>query len=205
MDRLLLTGKENRMILNIGKSIVCPYRGPCRIGAVVTKDIGGRAESFYPLVLMDDSGDVVFVPVGKVKNVGMRRLVKKSEIPKLLRRLSQEVDTVTGPNTRMTWKRRATDNFNLFASGSALDLATIIGSLTELNETTPLSPRDREVLDKARKNLICEIAEVMHEAKSAAEQRVNKALDAVKRRSTTSQEYRKLSRPALGERVRSTR
>ena len=175
------------MNLNVGKRIVYPYRGPCRIGAVVKKDIGGRPENFYPLVLMDDSGDVLFIPVDKVENLGIRHLVKRSEIPKLLLRLSQEGDVVKAPNARMTWKQRATDNFNLFASGSAFDLATIVGSLTELNAIKPLSPRDRDVLDKARKNLICEISEVMGETKSAAEQQVNDALKALKKRSSGSQ------------------
>jgi CarD family transcriptional regulator len=146
----------------------------------VKKDIAGRPASFYPLVVLDDSGDVLFVPVDKVENLGMRQLVKKSQIPKLLRQLSQGVEIVKLPNTRMSWKQRATDNLNLFASGSAFDLARIIGSLTELNEIKPLSPRDREVLDKARKNLICEISTVMGESKDAAEQQVDAALKAVK-------------------------
>ena len=184
------------MILNVGHRIVYPHRGPCRIGAIIKKEIGGRPENFYPLFLMDDSGDVLFVPVDKVENLGMRQLVKKSEIPKLLRRLSEEVEVVEAPNARMTWKQRATDNFNRFASGSAFDLATIVGSLSELNEVKPLSPRDRDVLDKARKNLICEISEVMGETKGEAEQQINEALSAAKNRSSGSQRSRgsKLSR-----------
>lgn len=96
----------------------------------------------------------------------------------------------------MTWKQRATDNFNRFASGSAFDLATIVGSLSELNAVKPLSPRDRDVLDKARKNLICEISEVMGETKGEAEQQINEALGAAKNRSSDSQKSRgsKLSR-----------
>jgi CarD family transcriptional regulator len=186
------------MVLNVGNRIVYPYRGPCRIGAVVKKDIGGRPESFYPLILMDDSGDVLFVPVDKVDNLGIRQLVKKSQIPKLLRLLSQGVEILKLPNARMSWKQRATDNFNLFASGSAFDLATIVGSLTELNETKPLSPRDREVLDKARKNLICELSEVMGKTKNAAEQQIDDALKAVKKKSPGSGISRQqvLARPA---------
>jgi CarD family transcriptional regulator len=175
------------MLLQVGKRIVYPYRGPCRIGAVIKKEIGGRPENFYPLFLMDDSGDVLFVPVDKVETLGMRQLVKKSEVPKLLRRLSEEAEVLEIPNGRMSWKQRATDNFNRFASGSAFDLAAIIGSLTELNEIKPLSPRDRDVLDKARKNLICEISEVMGETKSAAEQQINDALEVAKKRGHASQ------------------
>jgi RNA polymerase-interacting CarD/CdnL/TRCF family regulator len=173
--------------MNAGKKVVYPSQGPCRIGAVVEKDIGGRPASFYPLAVMDDSGDVLFVPVNKAGDVGIRPLVKKSEIPKLLDRLSEEFEIVNLPNTRMNWKQRAADNSKLLASGSVFDLATIIGTLTELNESKSLSPRDRVVLDKARKNLICEIAEAMGESKSAAEQQVNAALDATKRRRRSPQ------------------
>ncbi|MGH7926969.1 MAG: CarD family transcriptional regulator, partial [Candidatus Binatia bacterium] len=135
------------MRLNVGKRVVYPHQGPCRIGAVVEKDIGGRPANFYPLAVMDDSGDVLFVPVNKVESLGIRQLVNRSEIPKLLRLLGKEVDIVNLPNTRMNWKQRAVDHSKLLASGSASDLVTIIGALTELNETKVLSPRDREVLD----------------------------------------------------------
>lgn len=164
------------MIRNGGKKVVYPYQGPCRMGTVVKKDFGGGPTDFYPLAVMDDSGDVLFVPVDKLKALGIRRLMEKSEMPKLLRRLSQKAAKEVLPNTAVRWKQRAIDNLNLLASGSALDLAKIVGSLTELHEKKALSPRERQVLDRARKNLICEISEVMGESKSAAEQTVDNAL-----------------------------
>jgi len=45
-----------------------------------------------------------------------------------------------------------------------------------LNETTPLLPRDREILNKARRLLICEIAEVTGENKRTAEEQIDAAL-----------------------------
>jgi RNA polymerase-interacting CarD/CdnL/TRCF family regulator len=55
-------------------------------------------------------------------------------------------------------------------------LAEIVESLTELNEIKALSLRDRQTLDQAKKFLICEISEVMGEAKNASEDRLEKAL-----------------------------
>jgi CarD family transcriptional regulator len=63
------------------------------------------------------------------------------------------------------------------ASGSAFDLAEVVESLTELNEARTLSPRDREMLDRARRILICEISEVTGETKSATEEQVDQALN----------------------------
>ena len=77
--------------------------------------------------------------------------------------------------------RRAIENSKLLASGSAFDLAEVIESLTELNETKALSPRDREMLDRARRFLICEISEVTGETRSAAAEHIDKALTARRR------------------------
>jgi CarD family transcriptional regulator len=170
------------MIRHVGKKVVFPYQGPCRIGAVVNKDFGGGPTNCYPLTVMDDSGDVLFVPVDKVGALGIRRLMEKSEIPKLLRRLGQKAEMPVLPTTTMRWKQRALDNSKLLASGSAFDLATIIASLTDLDRTKALSPRDRHVLDKARKNLICEISEVTGSSKDAAEEQIDNALRAQKQR-----------------------
>jgi CarD family transcriptional regulator len=169
------------MIRNVGQKVVYPYQGPCRIGAVVKKDFGGGPTNCYPLTVMNDSSDVLFVPVDKIETLGIRQLLRKSEIPKLLSRLGQKVETAVLPTTAMRWRQRAIDNSKLLASGSAFDLVTIIGSLTELDGTKALSPRDRHVLDRARKNLICEISEVTGESKVAAEQKVDEALKAPKR------------------------
>jgi RNA polymerase-interacting CarD/CdnL/TRCF family regulator len=59
-------------------------------------------------------------------------------------------------------------------------LAEIVGSLTELRETKELSIRENRILDKARKLLVCEIAEVMGETEIAAGEQVDQALRARK-------------------------
>ena len=37
------------MLLSVGNKIVYPHQGPCLIGAVVQKVVGGRPTSFYQL------------------------------------------------------------------------------------------------------------------------------------------------------------
>jgi CarD family transcriptional regulator len=168
------------MILNVGNKVFYPHQGPCRVGAVVNKIFNGRPTSFYPLAVMDESGDVLFVPVDKISTLGIRRLIEKSEIPRLLGRLNQITERVVLPTAAMNWKQRTIDNSKLLASGSAYDLAEIVETLTELNNTKVLSPHDRQTLERAKKLLVCEIAEVLGESKSAAEQQVDKALNSAK-------------------------
>ena len=159
------------MLLNVGNKVIYPSRGPCLIGPIVKKVVDGNPMSFYPLALLDDSGGELFVPVDKVQAIGVRLLLKRSEIPKLLGHLKKAAGTAKN------WKQRTMDNIKLFASGSAFDLAEIVESLTNLSETKPLMLRDKQTLEKARKLLVCEISEVMGETISAAEEQVDKALN----------------------------
>ncbi len=157
-------------MLKFGNKVVYPYQGPCVIGEVVNKVIGGRPASFYRLALLDGSGGELFIPVDKISGLGIRQLMARSEIPKLLGLLRKPAAT------SMNWKQRAIDNFKLLTSGSAFDLAEVVESLTELNKARVLSPRDRQTLDRAKRILICEISEVTGATKGAAEERVDHAL-----------------------------
>jgi len=75
---------EILMTLTVGNKVVFPGRGPCLIGAVVKKVVCGMSASFYRLALLDDSRAELFVPVNKSRDLHMRALLDRSEIPKLL-------------------------------------------------------------------------------------------------------------------------
>jgi CarD family transcriptional regulator len=158
------------MTFTIGHKVVYPSQGPCLIGAVVKKIIGGQLGSYYRLVSLDETGDAVFVPLNKIGGVGIRQLMTKSEIHMLLRRLTHPSEKITN------WKQRAYVNLKRLSSGSANDLAEVIESLTELNERRPLAPRERQTLEKARRILICEISEVTGDSKTVAEEQIDHAL-----------------------------
>ncbi len=120
------------MTLSVGTKVVYPNQGPCLIGAVVEKVIGGMPKNFYRLAVLDDGGE--------------------------------------------NWKQRVIDNTKLLASGSAFDLANIVESLTQLGAAKPLSLRDRQMLERARKILVCEISEVTGKTKSAVAEQIDHAL-----------------------------
>ena len=166
------------MILTSGNKVIYPSQGPCLIGPIINIVIDGRPVSFYQLSLLDESGGELFVPVDKAQTIGIRPLISRSEIPKLLGLLTRPAGDAKD------WKQRASDNFKLLASGSAFDLAEIVKSLTMLGEKKSLSIRELQTLEKARKLLIGEISEVMGETKSAAEEQINKALKARKSESS---------------------
>jgi RNA polymerase-interacting CarD/CdnL/TRCF family regulator len=170
------------MTLTVGDKVVYPGRGPCLVGAVVQKVVCGTAASFYRLALLDDSKGEVFVPVDNVRDLHMRALLDRSEIPKLLGHLKSRVGVTGNLGTAKNWRQRELDNLKLFSSGSIFDLAHMVESLTQLSGTKTLAPHERETLSRARKLLICEISEVMDESKTTAEARIDSVLEPGKHR-----------------------
>ena len=159
-------------MLTVGNKVIYPCQGLCRVGAVVKKVVDGRPVRCYRLDLLDEHGGELFVPVNKAQAIGVRLLLKRSEVPRLLDRLKQAAGAAKD------WKQRARDNLKLFISGSAFDLAQVVESLTELSETKALSAGEKWTLERARKLLIGEISEVMGGTTDAAEGQVDQALKA---------------------------
>jgi len=159
------------VILTVGNKVIYPCQGPCLIGAEVKQVVDGRPMAFYQLLILDGGGKM-FVPVDNVQAVGIRPLLGKAEIPRLLERLRQSAQTYDDH------RQRARYNLELLTSGSAFDLAEIVESLTELSETKMLSCSEHKTLDRAKALLVSEISEVIHETKEAAEQQVDLALKA---------------------------
>ena len=164
---------ENRGPLTTGDKAVYPGQGPCHIGSVVKRVVDATETAFYHLTVLDNRGDL-FVPVEKAQALGVRLLMEKREIPGLLAHLEK------GTKPADNWKQRATDNLKLFASGSPYDLAEVVASLTELNDTRSLTFGESMTLEKARRLLVCEISEVMGETRAEVEEQVDCALRASK-------------------------
>lgn len=161
------------MRLNVGDKVSYPSQGPCLIGPVVKRVVGGKLTKFHHWIVLDSGGEFL-VPVDKPHAGGIRRLLERSEIPKLLAHLKKATRSAE------RWNQRTKENLRLFSSGSAFDLANIVGSMSELRETKRLQPSDRQTLERAKKLLVCEISEVMGETKSATEEKIARILEARK-------------------------
>lgn len=158
------------MVLNIGNKVIYPSHGPCLISSIVDKVVNEQVMTFYELSVLNDGRGTLLVPVEKAKTIGLRPLLKKPEIPRLLDQLKRPSKASSDR------KQRVRDNLKLLLSGSAFDLAEIVESLSELVETKALSQGERGTLERAKRLLVCEIAEVTGETKEEVEQQVDQAL-----------------------------
>ena len=158
------------MMLAVGNKVIYPCHGPCVISSIMERVVDDRPMTFYQLLVLDDGRGKLFVPVDKLKTIGIRPLLKKPEISRLLDQLKRP------SRAAVDRKQRVRDNLKLLASGSAFDLAEIVESLTELVETKELSLGERATLERAKRLLVCEISEVTGQTKEEAEEQVDRAL-----------------------------
>ena len=160
------------MLLTNGSRIVYPSQGPCMVTATIERLIEGQPRQFYQLRVLGDGGGDLFIPVEKIEAVGIRLLLTHCEIPRLMDHLARPTTVAD------TFRERSHCIVKLFASGSAFDLAEIVGSLTELHTKKPLSFGEHKALEKAKALLVCEVAEVIGSSREAALLQVEAALGA---------------------------
>jgi CarD family transcriptional regulator len=111
------------------------------------------------------------VPFNNVNSVGLRRVVRNGEIQKILDYLT---DGECSNNT--DWKYRFKENSERMRTGSLLEVAGVLKALLMLNQSKPLSFREKKMLERARYLLVSELAMAKNCEEPQVEELLNKAL-----------------------------
>jgi len=161
---------------HIGDKVVYPNHGVGIIEQISSRTIGATVEKFY-LLKIKSSSLKVMVPFSNVNTVGLRRVVRNGEIQKILDFLNDGEC-----NNNADWKYRFKENSERMRTGSLLDVAAVLKSLLVLNQTKPLSFREKKMLERARYLLISELYLAKNQDEEQVEQLLNKALSKSKLR-----------------------
>ncbi|HEV8524305.1 MAG TPA: CarD family transcriptional regulator [Terriglobales bacterium] len=154
----------------IGDKVVYPNHGVGIIEQISSRTIGASVEKFY-LLNIKSSSLKVMVPFHNVTTVGLRRVIKNGEVQKVLDYLScAKCDSSTD------WKYRFKENSDKMRTGSLLEVAGVLKSLLQLNQTKPLSFREKKMLERARYLLVSELALAKNMDEAHVEQLLSKAL-----------------------------
>jgi CarD family transcriptional regulator len=154
----------------VGDKVVYPNHGVGVIEQVAKRSIGELESSFCCLrILSTDS--TVMVPVDNTQAVGLRKVLTRREITRVIKALKEgEVTTYDD------WKGRFQANSEKMRTGDIKAVAEVLKSLTMLNEIKPLSYRERKMLDRARFLLVSELAEASGKKTEAVETQIDSAL-----------------------------
>ena len=140
-------------LFKIGDKAVYPAQGVTEITGIETRDICGNQEVFYVLKVLDTEKRIM-VPLSKVRSVGLREVIDTHEVQdvySVLRERHRPLDT-------QTWNRRYRKYVEKIKTGSVYDVAEVLRDLYLTKYDKPLSCREREMLDMARRLLVKELS-----------------------------------------------
>ena len=155
---------------HIGDKVVYPNHGVGIIEQISSRTIGASVEKFY-LLKIKASSLKVMIPFNNVNSVGLRRVVRNGEIQKILEYLA-DGDCLSNAD----WKYRFKENSDRMRTGSLLEVASVLKSLLMLNQSKPLSFREKKMLERARYLLVSELAMAKNCEEHQIEEMLTKAL-----------------------------
>jgi CarD family transcriptional regulator len=158
------------LAFQVGDKVVYPNHGVGIIEQISNRSNGIKTESFY-LLKISASSLRVMVPFHSAISVGLRKVVRNAEIQKILDYL-----TIGDCENHGDWKERFKENSERMRTGSLLDVAAVLKSLLLLNQTKPLSFREKKMLERARFLLVNELAMAKNAKEGEIEHLLSRAL-----------------------------
>ena len=154
----------------IGDKAVYPAHGVAEVVGIETKEIGGTKHTFYILRILEN-GMRIMVPTNNVAQVGLRAVVKKTEVKEVYDILKSREVSVEG----QTWNRRYREYMEKIKTGSVFEIAEVLRDLSILKHGKDLSFGERKMLDIARSLLVKELAV----AKATKEEKIERELASI--------------------------
>jgi len=139
-------------MFKVGDKVVYPMHGVGSIDAIEKKVILGKRNQFY-MVTIINSGMKVMIPVDRAKEIGLRSIISKREVNKVLELLKKK-EVITEDD----WKLRYPGNFDKVKSGSIYEVGEVARDLYRRGREKELSIMERKLYENAYQLVIHEIA-----------------------------------------------
>ncbi|NLJ26221.1 MAG: CarD family transcriptional regulator [Firmicutes bacterium] len=138
-------------MFNIGDKVVYPMHGAGVIEAIEEKEVLGQKQKYYIMKL--PIGEMkVMVPMDNVEEVGLREIIDKDGVPKV-------IDVLKGKKSKMSsnWNRRYRANMEKIRTGDIFEVAEVVRNLAIRDAEKGLSTGEKKMLDNAKQILISEL------------------------------------------------
>jgi RNA polymerase-interacting CarD/CdnL/TRCF family regulator len=156
--------------LHVGDRVVYPNQGICTITGVEVKQISGYSLEMVTLSRVED-GATVMVARNKIAGIGLRKVASPELIDEMFDLLASPSD-----DPQLDWKVRHRENADRMTGGGLFGTAEVLKGLQVLSRLRPLPPKERELYDNARHQLVSEIAAACDLPSHVAEDSLDYAL-----------------------------
>ncbi|MBI4261796.1 MAG: CarD family transcriptional regulator [Actinobacteria bacterium] len=153
-----------------GDTVVHPEHGAAVIEDLRERDFLGEKKKYFVLRLA--YGDLtLMVPVDNTEEVGLRQVVSKQEVKKVL-------DVLKEDETKMAanWSRRFKNNIEKLRSGDIYQVTEVVRNLSIREQNKGLSAGEKRMLAKARQILVSELVFATGGTEQKAEDLIDKTL-----------------------------
>ena len=151
-----------------GDMAVYPAHGVGLIRAIEKQTIGGLDQAFYVMKILDNDMTIM-IPIATSENVGLRAIISKEEVNKVLDILKERDIKISS----QTWNRRYRDYMEKIKTGSVYEVAVVLRDLFLLKVDKDLSYGERKMMDTAKSLLIKELSL----ARKVDEEKVEKQIE----------------------------
>jgi CarD family transcriptional regulator len=157
-------------VFHKGDKVVYPHHGAAVIEDLVERELQGETRQYFKLKLAH--GDLtLMVPVDNTEEVGLRGVVSKREVKKVIEVLREEESKMP-----TNWSRRFKTNVEKIKSGDIYQVAEVVRNLSIRENDKGLSAGEKRMLAKARQILVSELTFALNVNEEAAEGRLDQAL-----------------------------
>jgi CarD family transcriptional regulator len=139
------------MMFQVGDVVVYPHHGAGVIEGISEKDIEGETRMYFELRMCNGNLKVM-VPADNSKQVGLRNVIGKDDVDKVLCVLGEAQSPM--PNN---WNHRYKKNRDKLRSGDVFQVAEVVRNLTLRDINKGLSSGEKRMLNQARDILASEL------------------------------------------------
>ena len=153
-------------MFKIGDRVAHPLHGAGTISEIEHKKVDNSFKDYY--VMRIPKGNMrVMVPVDACDAVGLRPIIDSARAEAILHQIPDlQIDE------DCNWNKRYRENMLRIRSGNLLEVASVIKSLVERENTRGLSTGERKMLHSAKQILISEIVLCFDCSYNEAEERL---------------------------------
>lgn len=141
-----------KVMFKIKDKIVYPMHGVGLIQAIEKKTVLGKRNRFYIITIIN-SGMKVMIPVEKAEIIGIRHIISKREVKKVLDLLKKKESI-----TEEDWKLRYQGNVEKVKRGSIYEVGEVTRDLYKRGKEKELSIMERKLYENAYQLVMHEIA-----------------------------------------------
>lgn len=138
-------------MFRVGDRVVYPMHGAGTIEGIEQREILGKTHKYYVLQL-PISDMKVMIPVDNTEEIGLRDVIKPSQVPEVLNVLKQDSTPMSS-----NWNRRYRSNLEKIKSGDIFEVASVVRNLSARNKEKGLSTGERKMLESAKEILLSEL------------------------------------------------